>query len=151
MTLYAGVTELQSLATLGAMATGTPRDHGRRDGAARSGAPHQNCYLHAPGNVSELSGHLAMSLQGVRAGLSYLRWYSTAAQGSCPTSSARRGFGQERWAMIFGWRGTMRGPGMRSDAPLTAGSFVEWSGWPYQEDSGSMYVGDARSELEWKA
>lgn len=39
-------------------------DHGQRDGAATSGAPHQDGYLHAPGNISDLSGHLAMSFQG---------------------------------------------------------------------------------------
>ncbi|VEW14265.1 Uncharacterised protein [Brevibacterium casei] len=53
--------------------------------------------------------------------------------------------------MSFGRRGTMRGTGLRNEAPLAADSFVEWSGWPYQEDSGSAYVGDARSGLEWKA
>lgn len=58
-----GIAELQSLATLEAMATGTPVI-----AADAMALPHlvhhgQNGYLYAPGNISELSGHLATLLQ----------------------------------------------------------------------------------------
>ncbi|VEW14266.1 GDP-mannose-dependent alpha-mannosyltransferase [Brevibacterium casei] len=58
-----GIAELQSLATLEAMASGTPVI-----AADAMALPHlvhhgQNGYLYTPGNISELSGHLATLLQ----------------------------------------------------------------------------------------